>query len=815
MGGILSENDISESFELLAIITKEYPELNGTKEKYQLLTKGFDRLKYFNFLKVLKKNTVFSLNNNYDVRYEKDKSITIRKINDTINLYSDGKPNIQVNAIVGKNGSGKSTLSEILYLMLYNLAIDKRLVKDEKQNLITEYKGFLNSCLIIKIGPTILCIDFEILDFFENEHSKKIDSKNVRLIKSIRQEEDINFVDLLQPNIEDFDLKKLFYMISLNYSLYGLNELKMGDWIKHIFHKNDMYDTPIVINPYREFGEINVNTEDTQNNARVITNLSKRKNETEDITLSQDYKFNHLKVFYNGNDRKKAYLSPELKKYLNEKLTIVSKISGIEDLINITKDYNPIDFFKTQDIQIVNFGSTIVKFPIGISREKNSDLLKVKDYATVLLQNSKDAFLIIHRYFYNIKDTNDITTIAENIGVSKNTNIIEDLFSYFICKLYKIGINYDKEYGQLLNKERNGFNTGLEFEAALMHTLTSNSHACFKLKRVYYFLNFSMGKDSLEFSSQNLFNNLIIWKLKEMTLEKPNYLEYLNPYKSVEKPTYTDKNFYLLDKHYFEENDLSWRLPPSIFQTNCILENIKEKQPNNDLNELSSGETQFIYSLQTILYHLINIESNNEYSNVVLLLDEIELYYHPEYQRVFLSVLITQIKELKLFNIKNVQILFLTHSPFILSDISCDNVLFLKVSQEGKSEPFVNDEIPNTFGANINEMLIANFFMSSTLGEFARSIIQKIVNFHEKIQKAGSQEILNELNTKYLEEYQIQFNYVVNSIGDRVIQNILRNNLINIEATLNKLNPIELKKKMLEEELKKLEKQIQKNKGDA
>ena len=84
------------------------------------------------------------------------------------------------------------------------------------------------------------------------------------------------------------DLSDLFYMISLNFSMYGLNELKLGRWIRHIFHKNDMYQTPIVITPYRDSGKIDVNKEDEQNTARLISNVSKNINKTKRFTLSDD-----------------------------------------------------------------------------------------------------------------------------------------------------------------------------------------------------------------------------------------------------------------------------------------------------------------------------------------------------------------------------------------------------------------------------------------------------------------------------------------------------------------------------------------------
>ena len=64
-----------------------------------------------------------------------------------------------------------------------------------------------------------------------------------------------------------------FYTIAVNYSLYGLNEKVLGNWISALFHKNDGYQTPLVINPYRREGNINVNSELHLAQTRLITNI--------------------------------------------------------------------------------------------------------------------------------------------------------------------------------------------------------------------------------------------------------------------------------------------------------------------------------------------------------------------------------------------------------------------------------------------------------------------------------------------------------------------------------------------------------------
>lgn len=77
-------------------------------------------------------------------------------------------------------------------------------------------------------------------------------------------------------------------------------------------------------------------------------------------------------------------------------------------------------------------------------------------------------------------------------------------------------------------------------------------------------------------------------------------------------------------------------------------------------------------------------------------------------------------------HIKRINIAFVTHSPFILSDIPLCNVLFLK-----NGKPAYTQMQENTFGANIHGMLKNGFFLPSLpMGEFAH---EKINNLFERL----------------------------------------------------------------------------------
>lgn len=142
------------------------------------------------------------------------------------------------------------------------------------------------------------------------------------------------------------------------------------------------------------------------------------------------------------------------------------------------------------------------------------------------------------------------------------------------------------------------------------------------------------------------------------------------------------------------------------------------------MSELSSGEKQILGSIGAIIYHLVNIDSaitNPKYKSINLILEEIELYFHPDYQRKYACLLIRQIHGAQLQSIQNISITFVTHSPFVLSDIPKCNVLFLK---DGTPDYQMQE---NTFGANIHSLLKNGFFLPNLpMGEFAYQKINEL-----------------------------------------------------------------------------------------
>ena len=121
-------------------------------------------------------------------------------------------------------------------------------------------------------------------------------------------------------------------------------------------------------------------------------------------------------------------------------------------------------------------------------------------------------------------------------------------------------------------------------------------------------------------------------------------------------------------------------------------------------------------------------DAYHHYPFLNIILDEIELYYHPEWQKRYVKDLLESISNIpneSINNIEGINITFLTHSPFILSDIPSTNVLKLR---KGIPDEYSPEEL--TFGANINDVLANEFFLGNGLiGDFAKEKIQEIINY--------------------------------------------------------------------------------------
>ena len=170
---------------------------------------------------------------------------------------------------------------------------------------------------------------------------------------------------------------------------------------------------------------------------------------------------------------------------------------------------------------------------------------------------------------------------------------------------------------------------------------------------------------------------------------------------------------------------------------------------------LSSGERQVAYTLGNIAYHLKNIQSVNEdkyripYHHVNIIMDEVELYFHPDYQRRLISMLISCLSwsHIDRRKIRSINLIVATHSPFVLSDIMTENSLYLKDGKPVK----VNKQ---TFGGNYYNMLKGSFFFrDSAIGEVSSNNIRQWVAEKKQTGEIPSREVLDLVGDPFIKRF--------------------------------------------------------------
>gem|GEM_PF-1976549 len=174
---------------------------------------------------------------------------------------------------------------------------------------------------------------------------------------------------------------------------------------------------------------------------------------------------------------------------------------------------------------------------------------------------------------------------------------------------------------------------------------------------------------------------------------------------------------------------------------------------------LSAGEE----SLIAFYSRLHAIAEDSKAQNLILLIDEGELYFHPEWQRKYIYFLLEFYKS-NLVDYKNIQMIITTHSPFIVSDLPSEYVLFLNKENENSPVDIMNskDLDLETFGGNIHALYSKAFFIGErTTSEFA----------HNKIMKDVFYKIQNKDNDR------IAITKVLDKIGEPILKSILTNRL--------------------------------------
>lgn len=231
------------------------------------------------------------------------------------------------------------------------------------------------------------------------------------------------------------------------------------------------------------------------------------------------------------------------------------------------------------------------------------------------------------------------------------------------------------------------------------------------------------------------------------------------------------------------------------------------------MSGLSSGEKQIAGSISNMVYHLANINSvwqdenliklaqyeqlqkvgNNQekallkYKYVNIVFDEVELYFHPDLQRRFVKNILDALKNLHLEYIEGINIMLVTHSPFVLSDLPRTNVLALNNKQS---------DIEETFCANIHEMLGSSFFMTYSMGDVAREQVEMVFDIYSRF-KRGEKNIIEEKEWK-------KYQYIASKIADEYLGKLVKGMLEEMQPLIDPEKELNRQIEEAENKLKEL-----------
>ncbi len=585
-------------------------------------------------------------------------------------LQSKNGLSLSISAIVGENGSGKSSLVEFIIRLINNFATS--IFGEQNMTLAFEHLHYIDGVegrLYFSIDgiPHMVSVEnrsvtlesfslqpgnkdeqqfcaYNTPNIFDNEQSREpvVDASPISEWRD-RKNEDLSIKEKLS--------KFFFYTLVNNYSIYAYNSFDYKEentsleyeakirkkkyatddersWLNGIFHKNDGYQVPLVLSPYRDKGNININLENELSKERLMALM---------IMPKQNFRVinNHLEV---------RGISISRKKYVYDAQRVRNK--------GYYKNLTQAGFDKIENILLKMWGDVI----------------------------------------------------AEDLSLYKNRRYYQEAIDYLTYKTLKISVLYSqyKRFFYVSHRNIRSKVDEKQLQALVIRLSLDKSHITRKIRHILAYICYGLYESQLEYDISVLSDNA-----KEI-IDKEDAKG--NPF---------GKQF------IYGIDDL---VPPPIFDIKIQL---VDQQNGNDVafETLSSGEKQQAFVVSSILYHLGNIESvfqdNNKnriaYSNVCIILEEIELYFHPQFQKNLIKYILDGIKQMSFAHIKGIQLMIVTHSPFVLSDIPTSNILALEDGMQSKTEL-------QTFGANIYDMLNTSFFLhNSTIGDFAQWLIGRII----------------------------------------------------------------------------------------
>lgn len=577
---------------------------------------------------------------------------------------------ISIHAIVGKNGSGKSTLFDIILMLINNFSY--YVLKDSWNNdntLPLKYVQGMCGYLTFRIDDTEGKIDCHgdrlKFDFGEKKYAWGF-------IESDMASKNMEGYQLMNKRLSDKNIleitKNFFYTIVVNYSPHAYLESNYRCQIQKPFTSRSW----------------------------IASLFHKNDGYKAPLTITPY--------------RDRGILDMQRENYLNR-----ARLTALL-IYYQQKDYRFINDYQLNRIEyILDPHRLIDKFDIKKFVRDPEEYNLIKDSIDQKRSYILDAFRNILKSKNSI--AKDILICFDIHYSAYDDDVMMTAYLYLVYKAVSTAGTYPslKEWSGLGKDIMNVFNgysmttNGIhpwmhEDTRSLCKHLKQDSHITLKIRQTINFINIWRGLTNAE--------------KQTFTTRAFEYKEYINHISS-------QSQLY----------DIMETLPPPFFNPTIYMDLVTNGIEDGerqivDLSQISAGQLQYVHTMSNIVYHIENLLSIKEKSRVKyhcvnIMMDEIELCYHPEYQRTFVYELVNTIKRLKLNEKCGINILMSTHSPFVLSDIPQSNVLYIDEGKDVSKERGIN-----TFAANVNELLNRSFFLSNGfMGEFAKEKIVSLINY--------------------------------------------------------------------------------------
>ena len=635
--------------------------------------------------------------------------------------------NVSLHTIVGKNGSGKSSLLDIMFRMVNN--VGAVMCKQESRDASArvryvrhiyadlEYEKSFPDVESEKDGEgharihhsklccreTSLWLEYdEDLYWLSDVELRGLSEEKNRWFDQLAAEYGERFHDYsdMRPSDRKNHLGlMLFYTVATNYSMVGFQSADYDDedslewddqifvvdddnayivtddnafvttegwvekknWVKGVFHKNDGYMCPVVLNPFRDGGKINMDTEAALTVNRLSALLISERMDKKPII--EDYCLDYISYH-----RKRDF-------YLR-----------FEPLYEQPDKDDP-------------------------DQEKKNLLAEggdLKYFADAACKENTMSWIVLDELGYPMRGT-----------LTKTESYLRLYLVYKILNIagtYPFYENYKRfgDINKVFSLSTRGYGKRAFLRQLVQRVKERKTHIEQKVHQTLRFL------EKLEAAKNDDPGFDLSWLEDGFTFEEYRQkLDVPNVFNSIE--------------------ECLGSLPPNLFWQTIYMKRWDEEknawENGIPFKRMSSGQKQMLYQLSTLIYHLLNLKSvpKNQvhYYHVSIVLDEIEVCFHPEYQRMFISRLLELLVDrLHLNEEFGIHLLMTTHSPFILSDMPNELITYMEKGHQLTTGELAERRIRPPMAGNISELLHQSFFLhDGFIGEYVRKRILSLVDY--------------------------------------------------------------------------------------